>query len=158
MSNGTQDKNGTSRRGFLGLATITAVLLSFSAALAGALRLFKPDVYYEESRKFKIGTPNNYPIGQVKKIEDKRVFIFSENDGFHVISAVCTHLGCIVSLSENGFQCPCHGSKYDSEGRVIAGPAPRPLPWFEITESLDGTLTVDAAKEVKRGTRFKVKA
>ncbi len=158
MSNETQDKNGTSRRGFLGLATITAVLLSSITALAGALRLFKPNVYYEESRQFKIGTPANYPVGLAKKIEDKSVFIFSEIDGLYAISAICTHLGCIVSQSETGFQCPCHGSKYDPDGRVIAGPAPRPLPWFEITERVDGSLMVDAAKEVKRGTRFKLKA
>ena len=158
MSSGTQDNNGLSRRGFLSLATITAVLLSSFTALAGALRLIKPSVYYEESRKFKIGMPDNYPVGLVKKIEDKRVFIFSENDGFHAISAVCTHLGCLVSRAESGFLCPCHGSKYDSDGRVVAGPAPRPLAWLEISESVDGSLMVDAAKEVKRGTRFKVKA
>ncbi len=158
MSSGNQDKNGTSRRGFLGLATLTVVLLSSLTALAGMLRLFKPDVHYEESRKFKIGTPDNYPVGLVKKIEDKRVYIFSENDGLHAISAVCTHLGCLVSLSESGFQCPCHGSKFDPEGKVIAGPAPRPLAWLEITESVDGSLMVDAAKTVKRGTLFQVKA
>ena len=158
MSSGTQDNNGTTRRSFLGLAAVAAVLLSSITALAGMLRLFKPSVHYEESRKFKIGTPENFPVGIVKKIEDKRVFIFSENDGFHAISAVCTHLGCLVSFSENGFQCPCHGSKYDADGRVLAGPAPRPLPWFEITESVDGSLMVDAAKEIKRGTRFLVKA
>jgi cytochrome b6-f complex iron-sulfur subunit len=61
-----------------------------------------------------------------------------------------------VALTDSGFQCPCHGSKYNREGKVIAGPAPRPLPWLEITESVDGTLVVDAAKEVKAGTVFKV--
>jgi cytochrome b6-f complex iron-sulfur subunit len=59
-------------------------------------------------------------------------------------------------MSNKGFQCPCHGSKYDRDGRVIAGPAPRNLPWLEISESEDGTLVVDAAKEVKIGTTFVV--
>ena len=154
------DKNQTnacvSRRSFLGLASLGAVLLSSLTVLAGVLRLTKPNVYYEESKKFKIGIPENFPVGVVKKLEDQRVYIFSENDGLHAISSVCTHLGCIVSVSETGFSCPCHGSKYDQEGKVIAGPAPRNLPWWKISQSLDGTLIVDAATEVKQGTTFKV--
>lgn len=41
----------------------------------------------------------------------------------------CTHLGCTFpwNPNDNQFQCPCHGSRYDSEGRVIRGPAPLPL-------------------------------
>lgn len=45
------------------------------------------------------------------------------------ISAVCTHLGCVVpwNASENKFICPCHGSQYDSNGKVVRGPAPLSL-------------------------------
>ncbi len=45
------------------------------------------------------------------------------------LSAVCTHLGCIVAFnaSANIFQCPCHGGKYDRDGKVIGGPPPQPL-------------------------------
>lgn len=45
------------------------------------------------------------------------------------INAVCTHLGCVVpwSSSEEKFVCPCHGSQYDSEGKVMRGPAPLSL-------------------------------
>ena len=156
MGDENQDNAGVSRRSFLGLASLGAVLLSSLTVLAGALRLTKPNVYYEESKKFKIGIPENFPVGVVKKLEDQRVYIFSENDGLHAISSVCTHLGCIVALTDTGFQCPCHGSKFNLEGKVIAGPAPRPLPWWEISQSLDGTLIVDAATEVKQGTTFKV--
>jgi cytochrome b6-f complex iron-sulfur subunit len=41
----------------------------------------------------------------------------------------CTHLGCTFpwNANENQFQCPCHGSLYDAEGRVLRGPAPLPL-------------------------------
>jgi cytochrome b6-f complex iron-sulfur subunit len=152
----TKFKKWISRRDFLGLASLGAVILSSFTALAGILRLTKPNVYYEESQKFKIGKPENFPVGLVKNLEDQKVFIFSDTDGLHAISKTCTHLGCLVALTDSGFQCPCHGSKYNREGKVIAGPAPRPLPWLEITESVDGTLVVDAAKEVKAGTVFKV--
>lgn len=45
------------------------------------------------------------------------------------ISAVCTHLGCTVdwNATETRFECPCHGSQYDNQGKVIHGPASRPL-------------------------------
>jgi cytochrome b6-f complex iron-sulfur subunit len=156
MRDETQDKLGVSRRDFLGLATAGTVILSALTALAGILRLTKANVYYEESKKFKIGKPENFPVGLVKSLEDQKVFIFSDTDGLHAITKICTHLGCIVALTDSGFQCPCHGSKYNRQGKVIAGPAPRPLPWLEISQSVDGSLVVDAAKEVKVGTIFKV--
>jgi cytochrome b6-f complex iron-sulfur subunit len=45
------------------------------------------------------------------------------------INAVCTHLGCVVpwNASENKFMCPCHGSQYNAEGKVVRGPAPLSL-------------------------------
>ncbi len=156
MLDATVFKKWISRRDFLGLASLGAVILSSLTALAGILRLTKPNVYYEESKKFKIGRPKNFPMGLVKKLEEKRIYVFSENEGFHAISSICTHLGCIVAITESGFQCPCHGSKYNRDGKVIAGPAPSPLPWLKMSQSVDGNLVVDAAKEVKTGTTFKV--
>ena len=53
----------------------------------------------------------------------------------HAVSAVCTHLGCTVGFNreERTWDCPCHGSRFDVEGKVIQGPAtenlaPRPVP------------------------------
>ncbi len=45
------------------------------------------------------------------------------------INAVCTHLGCVVpwNANENKFMCPCHGSQYNNEGKVVRGPAPLSL-------------------------------
>jgi len=45
------------------------------------------------------------------------------------INAVCTHLGCVVpwNASEDKFICPCHGSQYNNEGKVVRGPAPLSL-------------------------------
>jgi cytochrome b6-f complex iron-sulfur subunit len=44
-------------------------------------------------------------------------------------NAVCTHRQCLVAFNagENKIKCPCHGSQFDLDGRVIHGPAPRPL-------------------------------
>lgn len=45
------------------------------------------------------------------------------------LNAVCTHLGCVVpwNAGENKFICPCHGSQYNAEGKVVRGPAPLSL-------------------------------
>jgi len=48
-----------------------------------------------------------------------------------VVIGICTHLGCIPMAYEgkyDGFFCPCHGSQYDSSGRIRQGPAPANLP------------------------------
>jgi cytochrome b6-f complex iron-sulfur subunit len=140
------------------MATVGTVVMSALAMFAGMFRMSKPNVRYEEATKFKIGKPENFPVGMVTKLDDKGVFIFSNDDGLHAISSVCTHLGCIVAVSETGFQCPCHGSKYDENGKVIGGPAPRNLSWLEISRGLDGSLMVDTAKAVPVGTKLKLMA
>lgn len=45
------------------------------------------------------------------------------------LSATCTHLGCMVGLDEQRSElaCPCHGGRFALDGRVLAGPPPRPL-------------------------------
>ncbi|WRH66754.1 MAG: cytochrome b6-f complex iron-sulfur subunit [Planktothrix sp. GU0601_MAG3] len=55
------------------------------------------------------------------------------------INAVCTHLGCVVpwNASENKFMCPCHGSQYNAEGKVVRGPAPLSLPLVHATVADD---------------------
>ena len=47
----------------------------------------------------------------------------------HAVSAVCTHLGCIVSWNpaERSWDCPCHGSRFSADGKVLQGPAVRDL-------------------------------
>lgn len=55
-----------------------------------------------------------------------KIAIYRDEDGIvHSMSAVCKHLGCIVNwnANEKTWDCPCHGSRYDSVGRVINGPA-----------------------------------
>lgn len=156
MNSGTQEKESISRRDFLSSASFGMVVLSALALIAGMFRMSKPNVRYEEATKFKIGKAENFPVGTVKKLDEKGVFIFSTDDGLHAISSVCTHLGCIVAVSETGFQCPCHGSQYDENGRVIGGPAPRNLAWLEISRSVDGSLMVDTASAVPAGTKLKL--
>jgi Rieske Fe-S protein len=63
---------------------------------------------------------------------------------FKAFSAICTHLGCLVSkVSDGAIYCPCYGSTFNiADGSVIIGPATQPLPPKNITEK-DGVLTLD---------------
>jgi glycine/D-amino acid oxidase-like deaminating enzyme/nitrite reductase/ring-hydroxylating ferredoxin subunit len=59
-----------------------------------------------------------------------KVAVYRGDDGrVHEFSAVCPHLGCIVSWNEaeKTWDCPCHGSRFDCEGHVLNGPANRDL-------------------------------
>ena len=61
---------------------------------------------------------------------DTRVFIkIGVDGGITAFSAVCRHLGCLVDYNrlKGEFICPCHGGRYDQDGRVVAGPPPGPL-------------------------------
>ncbi len=58
-----------------------------------------------------------------------RLFIVRHRGDLYALSPVCSHLGCLVNWNylKGEFQCPCHGGRYDIEGRVLGGPPPRPL-------------------------------
>ncbi len=55
------------------------------------------------------------------------------------VNAVCTHLGCVVpwDAGKNRFICPCHGSQYDENGKVVRGPAPLSLALAKVEEDKD---------------------
>ena len=48
-----------------------------------------------------------------------------------------------MGISDTGFACPCHGSRYDQDGNVVGGPAPKSLAWYEVTLAPNGELEVD---------------
>ena len=60
------------------------------------------------------------------------------------ISAVCTHLGCVVpwNAAENKFMCPCHGSQYNDQGKVVRGPAPLSLALAHADVTDDGKISL----------------
>tara|TARA_B100000700_G_C14937194_1_gene804937 strand:- start:532 stop:1395 length:864 start_codon:yes stop_codon:yes gene_type:complete len=65
-------------------------------------------------------------------------------DGLVAVYQRCVHLGCRVPWcnSSQGFECPCHGSKYNMIGEYFAGPAPRNLDRFNVTNA-NGRLIID---------------
>lgn len=144
------------RRDFLGLAGLWAAGVAIVGSLVGMIRLARPAVLPEQGRRFRIGRPGDLGPGAVHVVPEQKVLVVSDARGVAAISLVCSHLGCIVSRTEGGFSCPCHGSSFDAEGRAVAGPAPRGLAWYDVSLAVDGRLVVDAGREVAPGTFFKV--
>ena len=64
--------------------------------------------------------------------------------GFMALYQRCVHLGCRVPwcATSQGFECPCHGSKYNSVGEYFAGPAPRNLDRFVVQVNGSGELLI----------------
>lgn len=144
------------RRDFLGKFAVGSLIGAGSMAFIGVIQLPLPKVFNEPSSFFKIGNPADFPANTYKTIPDKNVFVLRDQEGFRALSAVCTHLGCIVSEVDWGFTCPCHGSRFDKQGKVIGGPAPKALEWLKMGMSPDGQLTVDANKKVSADEVFVV--
>ncbi|HEX4397545.1 MAG TPA: Rieske (2Fe-2S) protein [Trebonia sp.] len=77
-----------------------------------------------------LAATSEIPVGSGKIFTSEKIVVTQPNSGdFKAFSAVCTHMGCIVSTISNGtIDCPCHGSQYSiSTGAVVGGPAPSPL-------------------------------
>lgn len=143
------------RRDFLGLAAAWSAIVAFAAALIGAMRLPMPSVFPESDSKIKLGRPDRFAVGSSTYVAQHRLWLFRNDEGFHAISSICTHLGCVANRTEEGeFHCPCHGSRFDGSGKVTAGPAPKGLLWIELTVSPEGQLVADTLKEVDAGTVF----
>jgi Rieske Fe-S protein len=64
--------------------------------------------------------------GKIVMQDGQRLAAYRDDQGkLHLKSAICTHMGCIVRWNdaEKTWDCPCHGSRFHGNGRVLAGPA-----------------------------------
>ena len=122
-------------------------------------RFFWPNVQYGPPSKFTIGKPTNFPEGAKQNIADQKVSIIRHGDKIGAISMVCQHLGCTVAASPTGYDCPCHGSKYDDMGNVTHGPAQIALNWYGVNLTPSGDLEVDKSqKQPEPGHYFDVQS
>jgi Rieske Fe-S protein len=68
--------------------------------------------------------------GMIVDSKDGKVAMYRAEDGaIQKLSPACTHMGCFVQWNnaEKSWDCPCHGSRFSTEGEVLEGPAIRPL-------------------------------
>jgi menaquinol-cytochrome c reductase iron-sulfur subunit len=140
-----RSKSHASRREFLRLATgIVSAIIGLLLGIPFVAALVAPTYRKSQSRYARVGEvgplPPEQPVGLrfrfqtsdafLKETETHEVWVIKHSDSdLTVFSPICTHLGChydwVASAQE--FVCPCHNSIFSITGKVLAGPAPRPL-------------------------------
>jgi cytochrome b6-f complex iron-sulfur subunit len=95
-----------------------------------------------------VGTVSDYPHDGVydRFARSDRIYVVRQNGRVYALRAVCTHRACLVVPDASTFRCPCHGSRFETDGTVTKGPANRPLPHYAIAPTNGGRLIVDKSK------------
>lgn len=148
------DPEAVPRRDWLGLTALWAAAGALLFGIIGMLRLPKAAVLASPSKRFRVALPETLASGTPFVPSGRAVALFRDAQGGYALSTVCTHLGCVVKPSADGFECPCHGSRFAADGSVRKGPAPRPLPWLKVSVS-GGVWTIDEGTTVPQGTRVR---
>ncbi|MBI5505011.1 MAG: Rieske 2Fe-2S domain-containing protein [Deltaproteobacteria bacterium] len=144
------------RRDFLGRAALWSAASAMFLAVLGVARLPRAAVLPSPSKKFRVTLPASMADGTAFIPPGRSVAIVRDAEGMYAISTVCTHLGCIVKRTQEGFECPCHGSRFRGDGQVVRGPAPKALSWLALQDTGGGTIMIDEGKMVAAGTKVKV--
>ncbi len=131
-----------SRRDFLELATTGLLSAAGLLGLGGLIRFLDYESDPPRKTVFDVGPVAQYPAGSRTMLPEIPAMLIATKDGFAALSLVCTHLGCTVEQAENGFRCPCHGSRYDAQGNVTQGPARQALHALKVEVSSQGRVIV----------------
>ena len=134
-SNATSDLN---RRQFI-ILLATAVLAARQALSASRNPFGAPG-----ERIVNAGPVSNYAAdGQYAAFLDQGFVILRKGPELLAVSSECTHRQCKLKLgAQHTFVCPCHGSRFDSRGKVLEGPAKRDLPLLPSVTNENGELLV----------------
>ena len=143
-----------SREGFLRLVSRAALWLTGGASLLGLLQYLSYETDPPPQSVFTVGTPDSYRVGTATVVPGARAVLYRDEDGFWALSLVCSHLGCTTEADDDGYRCPCHGSRYDFEGRVVNGPAKQALKAVWVDVDAEGNLMIDVSREAPAGYRL----
>jgi Rieske Fe-S protein len=123
----TSTPSSLSRRDFLSMATQVALWLSSALGLIGLWRFLAYQPPSPVPHEFDLGPQDNYPPGSITPIPQANAVVIHSDQDYRAISLVCPHLGCIVEARDDGYTCPCHGSRFDKNGAVLRGPSTHDL-------------------------------
>jgi Rieske Fe-S protein len=82
--------------------------------------------------EFDLGPASAYPLNSRTMIANPPTVLIHDEKGISALSLVCTHLGCTVKEDRQGFECPCHGSHFDADGKPLNGPAKSSLQTLQV--------------------------
>ncbi len=125
-------------------------LIAAAAGVVAFVRYLAPRAGAPPSRRFSVPRAD-VPTGGALVLPDEGAAVLADAQGrLRALDLTCPHLACTVRGTESGFACPCHGSRFDSQGRNVTGPATRPLAELRL-EAEGDTVTVFLGDE--RGPR-----
>ena len=133
------------RRKFLGVC-LGGLTASAAVAVGYPVYRYLAPLQKEGSAGKVVIPEQDLPAGAAKFFEyagSTAVMVRKQGGDLVALSAVCTHLGCIVQWEKEkqDFLCPCHGGRFSPEGAVIAGPPPKPLAKIPFVVA-NGVITV----------------
>ena len=144
-----KDKS-TSRRNFLTQALTGWIVLSVLPAVYGMMEyIIPPRIRESILQSIGAGKISDIPQNGAKIVKFNKkavILVRTEQNQIRALSAVCTHLGCIVEYKpeQKIFKCNCHGSLFDLNGKNIAGPAPAPLQPYRVELKQDEVIITQA--------------
>lgn len=142
--NTRETQTGSRRTFFAWMIGLSTTLIGLGLAIPFAGYVISPALKRRKSSWNELGNIGDLRPGEPQELEfvntvkdgwrtttvKKVVWAVKQPEGSVVVySPICPHLGCGYRWDgeDKKFKCPCHGSVYDVTGKVLAGPAPRPL-------------------------------
>lgn len=145
MADGTKDNR---RNFFVGAIFGLGGLITAALALPAAAYLLFPPRTRKDGKWVEAGDISRLQAGVPEEMVFRRTrvdgwkvtsekataWVVRTGDGVVAYAPQCTHLGCAYHWNEQTkeFLCPCHTSTFSIDGKVLAGPAPRPLDRYEV--------------------------
>lgn len=127
------EQTSVSRRRMLNITFFGSMAAMAAGLMYPLVRYLMPSTGQQGGKKESFSVDlNELHVGEARFFTFMRhpaVMVRKSETEVVAMTAVCTHLGCIVKFHEQGqfLQCPCHGGKFDLSGKVIGGPPPKPL-------------------------------
>lgn len=149
-----EDASVTRRDYLRMLVTISGGLLAGTAAVALGLFGRRDEATGAEIQVAQEIAPGESVRFRYPSEEDPAIAIRLADGALVAYSSVCTHLSCTVLWNgpASRIDCPCHDGRFDPlDGRVLAGPPPRPLPRIELVERRDGIYAVGMVEMISVG-------
>ena len=134
------NKPSISRRDFLKLTLDSLLAFGGLLGLGGLIRFLSYKTEPAQPTEFDLGLASNFQPDSKTTLPEVPAVLIHNNGKLTAMSLVCTHLGCTVEVQSDGFACPCHGSRFNSDGYPVKGPAATPLKPLRVEQTPDGKL------------------
>ena len=146
--------NHPSRRCFLKIVGVSSALSGFACSSSSSA----PEAFGD----VQAGNVSSVSVGALQAVTGAPAILGRDENGLYCMTSTCTHEGCDMisdgTISSSGAYCNCHGSRFDVNGKPIAGPASGTLQHFAVSIDASGAITVHGGSEVDSTVRTAVSA